>query len=657
MVFRVFSQDRIQQRTVEQTIPATSLAEMIVEVPVIQTQGRTQQGVNTHVQHVVNTVEVERPKIAVIPDIRTVPGPQNSESLSVDSRGLNHQDYEVLFHVNKQSPDIARGVHVERDVLHAGNGARTAAAAAQRRSTQQRKQWQQPRKEDEEEKGREEREKGRKGQRGSGQEGRKEEEKEAEDGGGEQFENDVTGWTEVTRKKRRKTVQIFVKVDEAKVTPMDVSLTDGKVEDVVRQVQKDEDVYVTMHGRVLRRNEKLKSCGVTDGCTIQVTSRMRGGGKHKDKKGQKERKRATKPKGPEQKSEEEPKRDRGPAIQECDRDTVVQMIEESEENRKVMVRMLEENEDNRKMIESISEGSDFEVEQAFQNFRTAGREVLGWDQGQADLVERGLRWAVEARRKGRRQQEEEQQRQGEQGQHPGQEQSKQGKQVRFRDEEQLEEKRAETAGEPEVMGRTTEVRTGRGSTGLVRGGDERCRADETNRKGKGKGNGGKGEHEGKGGGFGHKGNHPETREREEERVRMAPNMGAGGSHPQAMSDPEEGEMAAGGQQCNEEKEEINQEEVKEESGEEKKETRGMRWADCEDDEGKEKEEQETKELTSETPPGLERKEESKQEAQEAREEERRAQEAREEERRAQEERENGVKAQEEQKKEVSAQGE
>ena len=152
-------------------------------------------------------------------------------------------------------------------------------------------------------------------------------------------------------------VQIFVKVDEAKVTSMEVSLTDGKVEDVMRrQVQKDEDVYVTMHGRVLKRNEKLKSCGVTDGCAIQVTSRLRGGGKHKDKKGQKERKRAAKPKGPEQKSEEEPKGDKGPAIQECDRDTVVQMIEESEENRKVMVRMLEENEDNRKMIESISEG-------------------------------------------------------------------------------------------------------------------------------------------------------------------------------------------------------------------------------------------------------------------------------------------------------------
>ena len=48
----------------EQTIenPATSLAEMIVEVPVIQTPERTQQVVNTSVQHVVNTVEVEKPK-------------------------------------------------------------------------------------------------------------------------------------------------------------------------------------------------------------------------------------------------------------------------------------------------------------------------------------------------------------------------------------------------------------------------------------------------------------------------------------------------------------------------------------------------------------------------------------------------------------------
>ena len=61
---QVFSQDRIQQRAVEQTIdtPATSLVEMIVEVPVVRTPEKTQQVSNTLVQHVVNTIEVERPK-------------------------------------------------------------------------------------------------------------------------------------------------------------------------------------------------------------------------------------------------------------------------------------------------------------------------------------------------------------------------------------------------------------------------------------------------------------------------------------------------------------------------------------------------------------------------------------------------------------------
>ena len=138
---------------------------------------------------------------------------------------------------------------------------------------------------EQEEKGREETESVRKGQRGRGQEGRKnEEERESQEGGGEQVEKDVTGWTEVTRKKRRKTVQIFVKMNESKAIPMEVNLANDKVEDVIRRIQNDEDTYVTMQGKVLRTSEKLKSCGVTDGCTIQVTSRMRGGGRHKVKK-------------------------------------------------------------------------------------------------------------------------------------------------------------------------------------------------------------------------------------------------------------------------------------------------------------------------------------------------------------------------------------
>ena len=62
-VFRVFSRDRIQQRSVEQTTPATSLVEMIVEMPVARTPEMMPHFANTLVQHAVNTVEVERPKI------------------------------------------------------------------------------------------------------------------------------------------------------------------------------------------------------------------------------------------------------------------------------------------------------------------------------------------------------------------------------------------------------------------------------------------------------------------------------------------------------------------------------------------------------------------------------------------------------------------
>ena len=82
-------------------------------------------------------------------------------------------------------------------------------------------------------------------------------------------------------------------------------------------------------GKVLRRNEKLKSCGVTDGCTIQVTSRMRGGGKHKDKKSKVEKKQVTR---------QEPVKSEGPAILESEREVVIRMLEESEENRGQYVR-------------------------------------------------------------------------------------------------------------------------------------------------------------------------------------------------------------------------------------------------------------------------------------------------------------------------------
>ena len=68
-VCRVFPQDRSHQCFVEQTdeTPDISFAEKIVERPVTQTQGKTQQVVNTRVQHVVNaekTIKIPQLKFA-----------------------------------------------------------------------------------------------------------------------------------------------------------------------------------------------------------------------------------------------------------------------------------------------------------------------------------------------------------------------------------------------------------------------------------------------------------------------------------------------------------------------------------------------------------------------------------------------------------------
>ena len=82
------------------------------------------------------------------------------------------------------------------------------------------------------------------------------------------------------------------------------------------------------------------------------------------------------------------------------------------------------------------------------------------------------------------------------------------------------------------MSRLEEVRRGRESAGLVRVEDDRCQTDETSGKGNGKGNGRKGEH-GEMVGIRSKGTQRKGRE--------APNMGIGGSHPQATSDSGEEE--------------------------------------------------------------------------------------------------------------------
>ena len=238
----------------------------------------------------------------------------------------------------------------------------------------------------------------------------------------------MTGWTEVTRKKRRKTVQIFVKMDGGKTSAMEMEMND-KVDDMVKKIPiSDQDVYVTSGGRILRRSDKLKSCEVRDGSTVEVTSRMRGGGRHKDKKSKSEKKQTTNPEKPEQKRDGESRSDEGPEMI---------TLEEAQ-------RILEEDEGYQKNIERASEGSEGEVQQNVQNYLAHLQKVSWMNKEQLEHLESGVWRAVEARRKGK-DEEQEQRRQAEQGQ----EQSKQG--------------------EPEMMGRMTEVRTGRGHADLVPG--------------------------------------------------------------------------------------------------------------------------------------------------------------------------------------------
>ena len=196
--------------------------------------------------------------------------------------------------------------------------------------------------------------------------------------------------------------------------------------------------------------------------------------------------------------------------------------------------MLEETEGYREIIKSTSQASD--EGHGMQCFEAELHEKSGSDEEQMRVLECG-RWAVEARRTGR---EKSKSNGGRKNKNKTQARSKARKCVSEK-KKQSEETRAESTGELEVTRRFSEVRTGRGSAGLVRGRDERCWADETREKGNGKGNGRRGSMKAKG--FGSKGTQQGTRtmkdddeeEELEERGRVAPYMG-GGSHPQAISD-------------------------------------------------------------------------------------------------------------------------
>ena len=449
------------------------------------------------------------------------------------------------------------------------------------------------------------------------QEGRKEEEKEAEDGG-EQVEKDVTGWTEVTRNKRKKMVQIFVKVDGRKTVAMEVSPED-KVQKILKTVSgSDQDVYVTSGGRILRRDEKLKSCEVTDGCTVEVTSRTRGGGKHKDKKSKIEKERSGSPKKIEQaqgqKAEVEPSRNV---------DEMYVLMEEqmrlmSEEAKslhvtdKVMQRIVEHVVKMRLMTENMK------------------KEASDDDLQRVEKMEQGLKV--------------------------------------FMEEMRDRQKELEMRETKEEVGRKA-TREGRGCAGLVQGGDETHRTNETCGKGKGKGNGGKGEHGGKGdkGGKGHEGTRKlrwaDCEEEEEGERKEQGIIWLDGSY----EDQEDHDGSAGGERC----EVCGRLEVWSEESEEQEERGGQGGEGARQKMPSEEDEED--ERTVVEPPGLEgvksKQEEQEEEerraheargeekrrALEAREEEKRAQEAREEEKRAQEAREEEKRAQEAREEEKRAQ--
>ena len=258
----------------------------------------------------------------------------------------------------------------------------------------------------------------------------------------------MVGWTVATRskKQRKRVVQIFVKVDGMKTVLRELSPED-KVQKILNTVSgSDQDVYTMCEGMMLRKDDQLKSRGVRDGRKIQIMSRMRSGGRHKDKRSKAKKKRATNPERPEQKSDE------GPAT--MDKDEVL--------------RRPEENEGYQKIIDCMSEGSEGEVEQNAQSY--LAKIKLSWmNKEQLEYLEGGVRRAVAARRNGRGE-EQEQRRQDAAGRARAERRTgtKRARQESaFRRRRTVRETRAEIPDEPEVTGKSAEVRTGRGSSGLV----------------------------------------------------------------------------------------------------------------------------------------------------------------------------------------------
>ena len=127
---------------------------------------------------------------------------------------------------------------------------------------------------------------------------------------------------------------------------------------------------MTMHGRVLKRSERLKNCEVTDGCTVQVTDRLRGGGRHKDKRSRAETRQGMDASG---------RKDQQVGL------SVDKYQELTQAQKDVVIQPLEADETYQRMITMILEAED--EEHKIQCFGKQLQETLGLDEERAKMME------------------------------------------------------------------------------------------------------------------------------------------------------------------------------------------------------------------------------------------------------------------------------
>ena len=100
----------------------------------------------------------------------------------------------------------------------------------------------------------------------------------------------------------------------------------------------------------------MRSRGVSDGSTVEVMSRMRGEGRHSDKKYKAKKKQAVSQVRLERKCDEERERERAPAIQQSKEEEKKQVTSAE------VIQMMEKHEEYQKMIMSVAGGGETDAE-------------------------------------------------------------------------------------------------------------------------------------------------------------------------------------------------------------------------------------------------------------------------------------------------------